>query len=64
MTILLLSIVGTAAGIIGMRWPVKQKAPAFFNLAGFVLASNVAGVLAWVQVLRNQRAAVWEPTRR
>ncbi|HXC24649.1 MAG TPA: glycosyltransferase family 2 protein [Gemmatimonadaceae bacterium] len=62
--ILALAIVGTALGVIGMRWSATRQAPALLSLAGFALASNVAGLLAWMQVLRNQRAAVWEPTRR
>lgn len=62
--VLVLVVLGTAIGIAGMRWSATTKAPPLISLAGFALASNVAGVLAWVQVLRNQRAAVWEPTRR
>ena len=33
-------------------------------LSGFALASVVAGVLAWVKVLRRQQNPIWEPTRR
>ena len=62
--VLMLAVLGTAIGIVGMRWPTRRPAPALISLAGFALASNVAGVLAWIRVLRNERAAVWEPTRR
>lgn len=56
--------VGTIVGVIGMRWPRERRAPALITIAGFALASNLAGMLAWFRVLTNQRAAVWEPTRR
>ena len=64
MSVLLLAVVGTVLGVVGMRWPANRRAPAALSLAGFTLASNIAGLLAWMQVLRNQQAAVWEPTRR
>ena len=55
---------GALLGVIGMRWRRQRTVPTLFALPGFVLASCVAGVLAWRQVLRGQRNAVWEPTRR
>lgn len=63
-TLLVLAVVGTMVGIVGMRWPRGRRAPALFMIAGFALASNLAGVLAWFRVLTNQRAATWDPTRR
>jgi cellulose synthase/poly-beta-1,6-N-acetylglucosamine synthase-like glycosyltransferase len=62
--LLLASITGGLAGIAGMRWPATRTAPRPIRIAGFALASNIAGILAWTQVLRNRRLAVWEPTRR
>jgi cellulose synthase/poly-beta-1,6-N-acetylglucosamine synthase-like glycosyltransferase len=59
-----LSVVGTVIGVVGMRWPAGKPSPRLVTLAGFGLASNLAGILAWWQVLQNKRAAVWEPTRR
>ena len=56
--------VGAALGLIGLRWPRARAVPAVFAIPGFAVASAVAGVLAWVRVLRGQRAATWEPTRR
>lgn len=64
LAVLIAGVLGTIVGTIGMRWPHGKPAPSLIMLAGFGLASNVAGILAWVRVLRNQRAAVWEPTRR
>lgn len=62
--LLVTAIVGIVLGLIGMRWPAGRRAPKLLTIAGFAVASNVAGMLAWLQVLRNKRAAVWEPTRR
>jgi len=64
LAVLVAGVVGTIVGTIGMRWPHGKPAPSVITLAGFGLASNLAGILAWVRVARNQRAAVWEPTRR
>jgi cellulose synthase/poly-beta-1,6-N-acetylglucosamine synthase-like glycosyltransferase len=60
--VLIAAVLGTVLGVIGMR--SAKQGPKLLTIAGFALASNLAGVMAWIQVLRNQRAAVWEPTRR
>ena len=62
--VLVASVVGALIGVAGMRWPSGRPAPRLIRIAGFALASNVAGILAWAQVLRNRRLAIWEPTRR
>jgi len=59
-----LAAAGVVLGTVGMRWPDGRRVPAVFALPGFILASNVAGVLAWAKVLRRERSPVWEPTRR
>jgi cellulose synthase/poly-beta-1,6-N-acetylglucosamine synthase-like glycosyltransferase len=59
--VLVIAIVGTILGAIGIRSP---GAPRLIRIAGFALASNLAGILAWAEVFRNRRLAVWEPTRR
>jgi cellulose synthase/poly-beta-1,6-N-acetylglucosamine synthase-like glycosyltransferase len=58
------TIVGIAMGTIGMRWPANRRVPRVFALPGFLLASNLAGFMAWVNVLRGERNVLWEPTRR
>jgi cellulose synthase/poly-beta-1,6-N-acetylglucosamine synthase-like glycosyltransferase len=58
------TIVGIALGTIGMRWPANRRVPRVFALPGFLLASNLAGFMAWVKVLRGERNVLWEPTRR
>ena len=64
LTLLIVAVIGALLGVIGMRWPATRRAPGLIRIAGFALASNLAGILAWLQVLRNKRMAVWEPTRR
>jgi cellulose synthase/poly-beta-1,6-N-acetylglucosamine synthase-like glycosyltransferase len=53
-----------ALGVFGMRWPDDRRTPALLALPGFALASNVAGVLAWMRFFRGESSPVWEPTRR
>jgi hypothetical protein len=62
--VLVVSVIGGLIGVAGMRWPASRNAPRLIRIAGFALASNLAGILAWLQVARNRRLAVWEPTRR
>lgn len=60
------------AGVVGAgaSWFVWRRASdggqvsRLGALAAFALASIVAGVLAWIKVLRRQRSPIWEPTRR
>lgn len=62
--VLALAVAGIATGVAAMRWPRTSRPPAPIALAGFVLGSCIAGVLAWVHVAQRRNAAVWEPTRR
>ena len=64
LAVLILSALGAMMGVAGMRWPASRQPPGIIRIAGFALAANLAGILAWLQVLRNKRMAVWEPTRR
>ncbi len=64
LVVLVVSVCAAIAGIVGMRWPSTRVAPRPIRIAGFALASNLAGILAWAQVARKRRLAVWEPTRR
>ena len=59
-----LTIVGVSLGLLGMHWPGGRKAPRLVALAGYALASNLAGVLAWVRAMRGRSTPLWEPTRR
>ncbi|HEX6535559.1 MAG TPA: glycosyltransferase [Gemmatimonadaceae bacterium] len=62
--VVVLFALGVMAGVAALRWPAERRVPLPIALAGFVLASNVAGMLAWLKVLRRQRMPTWEPTRR
>lgn len=55
---------GVALGMVGMRWPRDRQAPRVVTIAGYVLASNLAGVLAWARAARGRSTPLWEPTRR
>lgn len=55
---------GTALGAIGIWWPSNRRVPRLFSIPGFILASNLAGMIAWLKVFRGEQAAQWEPTRR
>jgi cellulose synthase/poly-beta-1,6-N-acetylglucosamine synthase-like glycosyltransferase len=57
---LLVAVLGTA----GIRWPANRRVPRVFAIPGFVVAANLAGLLAWLEMFRNERHATWEPTRR
>lgn len=64
-TILLgVALLGVALGVVGMRWPEGRKVPHVFAVPGFILASNVAGLLAWRKALAGEGSPTWEPTRR
>ncbi len=62
--VLAIAALGVVLGVVGMRWRSERRAPVLFAVPGFMLASNLAGVIAWWRVARGQRAAMWEPTRR
>jgi cellulose synthase/poly-beta-1,6-N-acetylglucosamine synthase-like glycosyltransferase len=58
------ALLGSVVGAIGMRWRARGPVPRPFALAGFALASALAGVLAWKDALARRSRATWEPTRR
>ena len=62
--LLILTILTTLVGLLPLWWPSDRKVPKPLALLGFVVASNVAGVAAWLKVLRREHTAFWEPTRR
>lgn len=65
LAILIAATVGTLLGLIGIRWPANRRVPLFFSIPGFVLTTNIAGLMAWQQVFSSEgRNAIWEPTRR
>jgi len=57
-------VLGALAGALGYYWPGARKPPRILAVAGFILSSHLAGVVAWYQALRGELNPVWEPTRR
>jgi cellulose synthase/poly-beta-1,6-N-acetylglucosamine synthase-like glycosyltransferase len=57
------TVIAIALGIAGIRWR-ERRTPLWFAVPGFILAANLAGVLAWKKVLRREPSPMWEPTRR
>lgn len=45
-------------------WPESRPMPAALSTPGFVIWSNVAGIVAWSRFFRGEYQPVWEPTRR
>lgn len=62
--LVLLVLLGIAAGTVAMRVPEGRRVPRLVALCGFVLASHLAGAIAWKRLFRRELDAVWEPTRR
>lgn len=53
-----------AVAVLAWSWPDGRQLPAALSTPGYLIWSNVAGVMAWVQFFRRQYQPVWEPTRR
>lgn len=57
-------LIGGVLGAAAFAWPENRKPPRLIALAGFVVASMTAGLVAWFKALRGELNPVWEPTRR
>jgi cellulose synthase/poly-beta-1,6-N-acetylglucosamine synthase-like glycosyltransferase len=57
-------VAGSILGLIALRAPEGEPVPRLVRLCGFVLATHVAGFLAWTRALRGELNPIWEPTRR
>lgn len=62
--VLMLGMVVLSIGWTALYWPAGRPLPRPVALTGFAMSANVAGVLAWLKVLRREHSPVWEPTRR
>jgi uncharacterized membrane protein len=60
----LAAILGLVAGLIALRWPEGRSMPRLVGICGFVVATHMAGLIAWAKALRGERNPIWEPTRR
>lgn len=57
-------IIGLALARLVIIWPEARRLPKLIAFPGYVFISIVAGWRAWLHLLRNEKAAVWEPTQR
>jgi cellulose synthase/poly-beta-1,6-N-acetylglucosamine synthase-like glycosyltransferase len=64
----LLFAIGMLAGLgvarLVMAWPDDRRLPRVIALPGYLFISIVAGWIAWFNLLRNKKSAMWEPTQR
>lgn len=58
------ALLGLGLGGTALAWPDQKKLPALLAGAGYLMVATMAGLSAWIEALRGQRLAVWEPTRR
>jgi cellulose synthase/poly-beta-1,6-N-acetylglucosamine synthase-like glycosyltransferase len=64
LTLLIAGVLVALLGGLALLWPAGKRVPRVLALPGFIVVSNVAGLLAWREAARRARNAVWEPTRR
>lgn len=57
-------IVGLLIARIVIFWPEDKRLPRLIALPGYLFISIVAGWMAWLHLLKNEKSAMWEPTRR
>ncbi|WP_291156063.1 glycosyltransferase [Gemmatimonas sp. UBA7669] len=57
-------LVGLALARLVIVWPENKRLPKLVAFPGYIFISIVAGWRAWLHLLRNEKAAVWEPTQR
>jgi len=59
-----LGVLGLILAVLGWLWPERRGIPTVLALPAYLVAGNLAALHAWVRVMRGQRSAIWEPTRR
>ena len=57
-------IVGLVLARLVIVWPDSKRLPKLISFPGYIFISIVAGWRAWLHLLRNEKASVWEPTQR
>jgi hypothetical protein len=66
--ITLILTAGMLTGLILARmvvvWPDHKRLPKLIAFPGYIFISIVAGWMAWLHLLRNEKSAMWEPTQR
>jgi hypothetical protein len=51
-------------GGFSVWWTVRGLPPKLVASIGWVVAAQLAGLVAWIRFARGRQAGVWEPTRR
>lgn len=64
LALLIAVLLAGALGSTALRWPEGRDMPYPVAVCGFVVAVNLAALLAWSRALRGERNPIWEPTRR
>jgi cellulose synthase/poly-beta-1,6-N-acetylglucosamine synthase-like glycosyltransferase len=64
LAVLVAVLLAGALGSTALRWPEGRAMPYPVAVCGFVVAVNLAALLAWSRALRGERNPIWEPTRR
>ena len=58
------ALLGILIGAAALFWPEGRKIPGPVAFFGFLLGAQVAGFMAWTEVIRREPNPIWEPTRR
>lgn len=56
--------VSIVLGAMGWLWPMGRRMPRIIAIPAYVFCGTVAGIAAWIRVLRGAQSPAWEPTRR
>ncbi len=57
-------VVGLITALLVVTLPDDKRLPKIITFPGYIFVSIVAGWRAWLHLLRNEKAAMWEPTQR
>jgi cellulose synthase/poly-beta-1,6-N-acetylglucosamine synthase-like glycosyltransferase len=55
---------GLGLAALGWWWPRRDRVPRLLSVAAYFVSGTLAGLAAWVQAARGQRASLWDPTPR
>lgn len=53
-----------AIALLAWRWPEGSRMPFVLSAPGYLIWSNLAGMVAWTRFIQGRYQPVWEPTRR
>jgi cellulose synthase/poly-beta-1,6-N-acetylglucosamine synthase-like glycosyltransferase len=57
-------IIGLLLARLTLTWPDNKRLPKLVAFPGYIFVSIMAGWLAWWQLLKGEKLATWEPTKR